>query len=929
MMTRYLGSVLAVGMLAGMLLCASPLLAATRADQLVTEAKQYLAKGEGAAAAIQLKNALQNDPGHIEARVMLGTLYFDSGNWTGAEKEFNRAGQLGAPQSQWLNGLAQAFAKQNKFEELIQLEQPDKTLSADEAAAFLAMRGHALIALGRSDEAARAYNAALARDPASPHALLGKARILIAEDRHDEAVQQLNSLLAAHPDHAEARVDRGELLRRVGKLDESLADFSRAIEVAPNNLRAHVGRGLVQIARRQPEAAMEDVQALRRLQPNLPISSYIHALAAFQQQKFDVAAEQLEAVMRATPDHVQSQLLYGVVSYARGNYQLADDYLTRVNASIRGNVQIDKLLGATRLKLRQPQRAVEALLTSAEANPEDGQLLALLGTAYMQLGENSKGAEYMAKAVELNPDQALLRTQLALGKLASGETGAAISELESAVDLGQDLIQADVLLVLSYLNKGEKEKALQAAAALEKRLPDSPIPYNLSGLAFMATQSLDQAEERFKKALSVDPGFVVAVMNQARLALLRKDRAAARGFYQQALKLDPKHVGAMLGLAALAQNENNPADLENWLLQANRANPKALQPILLLAEHYLRQREALKANNLLNDLTPEQEQVPGALRIKGMAQLQSGDFSSAVRTLEKLVDLRPDYLEGWFQLARAQAANGDNAGSRRSFDKAIELDSGHEVALIWIGRGELELRERNYDKALEIAKIMQEHFPDNAASFELEAAAYRGRGDIPNALAAVEKAVEVEGSSKRVNLLAHTLAATGDPQSAVSVLRDWLKDNAADGASWTTLGMLQQQLGANDKALAAYQNALQHSPGNPVLINNIAWLYHTRGDRRALELSKQAYEIAPERPEIVDTYGWILYQSGRQNEGLQILQQALVSAPRNPEIGLHVAEALHALGRDAEARPLVLRVMKEHPGSDWYQAAQALLSKLD
>lgn len=928
MLMRRFGYVLGMGVLFAVLAGGAPALAASKADRYVAEARQYMAEGRGSAAAIQLKNALQIDPGHTEARLMLGTLYLGNGNWAGAEKEFDRAGQLGAAQSKWLNGLALALLRQNKFEELVERVRPDDSLPPEEAATLLAMRGHAFNALERRQKATQAYEAALARNPENPHALLGKARILLAEGQPEAAIDQLDALLAGHPEHAEALIDRGELLRRGGKLDEALADFDRAVELAPQNLRGLVGRGLVWVAKRRPEAAMEDVRKIRERQPKLPIANYIHALAAFQQQDFETATEQLEAVLRASPNHLQSQLLFGVVAYVQGKYQLADDYLSRVAASLQGNAQIAKLLGATRLKLRQPRRAVDALSLSTERHPGDAQLLALLGTAHMQLGENSKGAEYMAKAVELNPDQATLRTQLALGKLASGETGEAISELETAVDLGQGLIQADVLLVLSYLNKGEKDKALQAAEALERRMPESPIPYNLSGLAYMATKDYEKAEKRFEKALSIDPGFVVAVMNQARLALLRQDPAEARVRYQQALQLDPDHVGAMLGLAALAQSDQRQVEMESWLRKARQANPNALQPILLLAEHHLRQREPLKAVNLLNELSPDQAKLPNALRVQGMAQLQSGDFSSAVRSLEKLVDLRPDYIEGWFQLGRAQAANGNEAGARRSFERAMELDSEFQVPLLWVGRGELALREKDYDQALEIAERMQQHFPDNPASYELEAAAHRGRGDIAGALAAIERAVQVEGTSKRVNLLAHTLAATGKPQRAVGILQDWLAQYPDDGNSWSTLGMLQQQLGDYGKALEAYQTALSYSPGNPVLLNNIAWLYHAEGDQRALDLAKQAYEIAPERAEIADTYGWLLYQSGQQERGLQVLQQALVVAPTNPEIALHVAEALHALDRDNEARPLLLRVMRDYPDSDWHGQAEALLADL-
>ena len=140
--------------------------------------------------------------------------------------------------------------------------------------------------------------------------------------------------------------------------------------------------------------------------------------------------------------------------------------------------------------------------------------------------------------------------------------------------------------------------------------------------------------------------------------------------------------------------------------------------------------------------------------------------------------------------------------------------------------------------------------------------------------------------------------------------------------------MLQQQLGRDVDALAAYEKALAAAQSSPVILNNMAWLYLERDGKRALELASRAYELAPSRAEIVDTYGWVLFRQGQRDDGLAALQQALVIAPRNAEIGLHVAEALHAMDRDAEARPLLERILREHPSSDFADAARELLGRL-
>ncbi|HKN10704.1 MAG TPA: tetratricopeptide repeat protein, partial [Pseudomonadota bacterium] len=88
------------------------LLAACGGDSpqaLVKSAKDYLAKGDAAAAVIQLRNAVQKAPDDAEARYLLGTVLTDRRDPAGAVKELRRALHLGYPADQVVPTLARAL----------------------------------------------------------------------------------------------------------------------------------------------------------------------------------------------------------------------------------------------------------------------------------------------------------------------------------------------------------------------------------------------------------------------------------------------------------------------------------------------------------------------------------------------------------------------------------------------------------------------------------------------------------------------------------------------------------------------------------------------------------------------------------------------------------------------------------------------------
>ena len=121
---------------------------------------------------------------------------------------------------------------------------------------------------------------------------------------------------------------------------------------------------------------------------------------------------------------------------------------------------------------------------------------------------------------------------------------------------------------------------------------------------------------------------------------------------------------------------------------------------------------------------------------------------------------------------------------------------------------------------------------------------------------------------------------------------------------------------------------MEQGAGDPVMLNNFAWLLHEKGDARAVDLARRAYTAAPGIAEVADTYGWILVEGGKTAEGVKVLQEALAKAPTNPDVQYHLAAAYAKTGSAAEGFRARARIAEGEGPFASRSAAEGLLRSL-
>jgi Flp pilus assembly protein TadD len=97
---------------------------------------------------------------------------------------------------------------------------------------------------------------------------------------------------------------------------------------------------------------------------------------------------------------------------------------------------------------------------------------------------------------------------------------------------------------------------------------------------------------------------------------------------------------------------------------------------------------------------------------------------------------------------------------------------------------------------------------------------------------------------------------------------------------------------------------------------------------KAMSHANRARELAPDSPEVLDTYGMLLLQKGDKAKAVRVLRRAVEARPKSPTLRFHLAQALAEKGEKEEARGQLGPVLESKVAFPKREEAQALLERL-
>lgn len=878
-------------------------------DTHIANAKQFITKQEYSAAIIELKNAIQQSPQLGEPRYLLGDLYLQRGDFSGAEKELRRALKYGENPDLIEPLLARALLGQSDLLSLNELSTQAKTQLSSALADIHAIHAMVLLQHGEKEKAKAALNLAMEDDAndGSLYTTLAYAGLLAEQSRLNDALEILLQLTQHFPKNSDVWLTTGHIQMASNRFSRAAESYLQAVTLSPQAKHYMLFLAQALVRDEQYTKANTYVDEILTVSPTHPLANELKASIDYANGNYQDAQNHAELAIQNGSQSIGVFVIAGVTAYSRNQFEQANEYFARVIPFVGKDHLINRLYASTQFKLGNMDRALETLNNFDLSLKENNEFVNQMSLEFAKIGRRTDALSLASKASTDTQNQSLT---LSLMQLANKEAQG-VTHLQNILKVQPDLPEANLGLAYYYLEQGD----------------------------------IVQAETIVNDWLSTEPNQVSAIIMKGYIATKKKDYPLAAKQFERAIGLEPKNLTALLSLYKLEMLTGKPEDAyrhtlalaeqspENFVIARNlfqfatkakllpealafyeqkiKQSPNDVPLKMILARGYASQNDYSKGLQVLESLTPVQQSAE-SFSLATLLHFKSGDYRKAQLAATEWLKrdrLNPDAYIRTIQLSEMNKEYDTGIKTASQAEKLFVDQPG--FSLMKVG---LLLKDTQYQAAQAILDKQNDAVKTTAYYLRLQGELYARNGQTAQAVDVQKQRYERYPSITTVKDLALAYDANKQTHDAVRVLKQYITQQG-EAAQPLVLVLAQLQVKAEpDAAIANYRAILEKEPKNVIALNNLAWLYMNQNDfAKACEPASQAFELAGEFAEVQDTYGYCLLKSGQTQSSLEPLKAAYQSKRASVEIGLHYAESLIANHLPEKAKDILNTVEATSP----------------
>lgn len=642
----------------------------------------------------------------------------------------------------------------------------------------------------------------------------------------------------------------------------------------------------------------------------------------------------------------------GQTAYEKADYAKAREDLNNAIKEFPAYAQALYTLGKVDLKEKKVQQAVAHMKKAVAIDPGLGDAQLALGRIYMAVRQPGEALLHVEEALKKNPDRmdALLIKGSAL--IAQKRYTDVIGLLAPRYNKGEHDPNLILLLAGAYLRQGDSANGTKILNAGIADNPKATVLYIQLANAYLREGNLAKAQQLMEKVVAMDPANINHAISLARLyqqsdasqkvdplltSVLGRDtknsahRVAIANFYLESKNVnrareiliqgindgDPgAHLRLALGELYIKTGKSQEAvDLLKKGLATTPADNVEEQNNLrnALAKTYLAAGDVKNAKTYADAVLENAPQDPQALLSRGMAFKAAGQPQEAVADFEHLLQVKPDLIDGYLQLADAHLKNGQPPKAKSTLNTGLRLAPYNQKLLMAAYR--VCLKSKDYKGAEEYLQTVVEKYPhaidaqaelgdfylalndDSSARREYSeivlksprspighiklARLYTRQGKIDNAIKQLQKGYVPTKQSREIALeLTSTLIAADRHAEALELCEARLMENPKEALAYDLKGKILTSQKKYKDAQKAFEKACELAPTWPQAGNNLAALFLLQDKKKqAINRFETTLEKNPKNPVGCLTLGKLYEEQKQYDKAISVYEKGVGHIP--------------------------------------------------
>ena len=557
---------------------------------------------------------------------------------------------------------------------------------------------------------------------------------------------------------------------------------------------------------------------------------------------------------------------------------------------------------------------VASALLSGCSNPETRKLEHLKkGDDYAKEKKDEFAVVEYASAVELDPKFGEARLKLAETYERLNNLRAAHPEYIRAADALPDNRDAQIKATQILLLNGRFEDAKARAESLLKKNSKDVDAMVLRANARASLRDTAGAIADIEEALKLDPSSTAALVSMGNVRLRSGDVQQAEAAFRQAIAVAPNNVDVRLALASFFVAAGRSAEAEKTLNQVLAKEPKHLVANRLLGTLYVSSNRVAEAEQPLK-VVAESSNAPQARFQLAEYYINAGRTNDAVSLLSALAKEPANAVEAELRWAALDYSEKRTAEAHTRLDALLTRAPNNSAALIMKSRW--LVLENKLDDALARAKAAVAADPQSSEAHFALAIAQERRRETVDAMKSYQevlrlnpRAVAAQVALSRLNLQA------GDKASAQRFAEEAKQSEPGNLAARIALVRSLIASGNSSRAQTEIAVLLKAAPDTAV-VHAVNGMHQARvnNQKAARAAYERALELSPGLVEAVSGLTYLDLAAKDTASAIKRLEAALVQQPTNANLFVLLARVYKFAGDKANEEQALRKAVAADPG---------------